>query len=326
MLTRRAFLASSALAALPGASAAEGNAEPAKPRVEAAKAPNAGALTWAELTLERRRGASYRAIVLHPARPAIDRTYPGLLLFHGRGESRRPELGLHAWRGAYGLERAHARLVRPPLTLSRDERRYIEPEQLQRLDETLRDEPFAGLVYICPFTPNPHRARSPEALLDGYSDWIEHVLLPAVRASTPLAPTLLGVDGCSMGGYVAAEVFARKPHLFQTFGVVQPAFGVFRVGAYAEALARAQGSGSLRGIHLLTSTLDPYRRSVEALGRELGGRDARFELDILPGPHDQRWLRATGTVAMLAWHERHLRRGALDAGRAALDAPASSAR
>jgi enterochelin esterase-like enzyme len=324
VLTRRAFLASSALVAVPGASAAEGHAEPAPPHVEPAKPPNTGGLTWAELTLERRRGENYRALVLHPERSATDRTYPGLLLFHGRGESRRPELGLHAWRGAYGLERAHARLARPPLALSRDERRYIEPEQLQRLDATLRDLPFSGLVYICPFTPNPHRARSPEALLDGYSDWIEHTLLPAVRASTPLAPARLGVDGCSMGGYVAAEVFARKPHLFQTFGVVQPAFGAFRVGAYAEALAKAQGGGSLRCIHLLTSTLDPYRRSVEALGRELGGRGARFDLDILPGPHDQRWLRATGTLAMLAWHERLLQRGALDGGRAALGCPAAS--
>lgn len=283
--------------------------------------PSAGALTWAELTLERRRGENYRALVLHPAQPAPDRTYPGLLLFHGRGESRRPELGLHAWRSAYGLERAHARLVRPPLALSRDERRYIRSDQLQRIDEALRDDPFGGFVYICPFTPNPHRARSAEALLDGYSDWVEHVLLPAARVRTPLAPALLGVDGCSMGGFVAAEIFARKPHLFQTFGVVQPAFGEFRVSAYAERLASAQGSGSLRDIHLLTSTLDPYRRSVEALGRELETRGARFELDILPGPHDQPWLRATGTLAMLAWHERRLQRSAVNGGRAALDCP-----
>ena len=310
MLTRRTFLASSALLAVPAARASEALAKPKAP-------PSPGGLTWAELTLERGRGESYRALVLYPARPETDRTYPGLLLFHGRGESQSPELGLHAWRNAYGLERAHGRLVRPPLTLSRDERRYIQPDRLQRLDETLRDDPFSGFVYICPFTPNPHRARSPEALLDGYSDWIEHVLLPAVRARTPLAPAVLGVDGCSMGGFVAAEVFSRKTHLFQTFGVVQPAFGAHRVGAYAEALSRAQSAGSLHGVHLLSSTLDPYRRSVEALARELEGRSARFELDILPGPHDQVWLRATGTLTMLAWHERLLARSAVDRGRAA---------
>lgn len=314
MLTRRIFLASSALLAVPGARASEALADPTT-------RASSGGLTWAELTLERQRGENYRALVLHPARPDPDRTYPGLLLFHGRGESRRPELGLHAWRSAYGLERAHARLASPPLALSRDERRYIQPERLQRIDETLRDEPFAGFVYICPFTPNPHRARSPEALLDGYSDWIEHVLLPAVRARAPLAPELLGVDGCSMGGFVASEVFSRKPHLFQSFGLVQPAFGAHRVSAYAESLSRAQNGGSLRGIHLLSSTLDPYRRSVEALGRELEGRSARYDLEILPGPHDQVWLRATGTLAMLAWHERLLARPALDPGRAALDRP-----
>jgi iron(III)-salmochelin esterase len=300
VLTRRTFLGFSASMAVASQAAAV---------AQAPSEPSTGGLTWAELTLERGPGDAYRALVLHPARPAPDRTYPGLLLFHGRGESRRVELGLHAWRSAYGLEQAHTRLARTPLALSPDERRFIRPEQLERLEQTQRDEPFAGLVCICPFTPNPHRARSAEALLDGYADWIEQRLLPAVRARTPIAPARLGVDGCSMGGYVAAEVFARKPHLFQTFGVVQPAFGEHRVEPYAERLASAHAGGSLHGIHLETSTLDPYRRSVEALARSLERRSVRFELDMLPGPHDQRWLRATGTLVMLAWHERALTNG-----------------
>lgn len=316
VLTRRTFLNASAWLAVAGETFA-------RPVAARQAAPRRRELTWAELPLERWRGEAYRALVLYPGPPTGDRLYPGLLLFHGRGESRSPELGLHAWRTRYGLEPNDARLASPPLMLTEDERRYIQPEQLRALEDALRKDPFAGLVYICPFTPNPHRGRSPGALLDGYSDWLEQVLLPAARAHAPLAPASLGVDGCSMGGFVAAEVFARKPHLFQTFGVVQPAFGQHRNEGYADHLARALGSGSLRGIHLETSTRDPYRGSVEALGRELGRRGARFDLDVLPGPHDQPWLRATGTLAMLAWHERLLRAGSAGGRSAALDCGAT---
>ena len=321
MLTRRAFLNASTLLAVAGATSAEAVAE-APARREQPPAPRQGAtgwqtsrgaaLTWAELPLERWRGQQYRALVLSPVPTGTDRVYPGLLLFHGRGESRRVELGLHAWRTRYGLVQSDARARRLPLALTKDERRYIRPEQLLALESALRDDPFAGLVYICPFTPNPHTARSPETLLDGYAEWIEQALLPAARAHAPLASVgapALGVDGCSLGGFVAAEIFVRKPHLFQTFGVVQSAFGAQRAPGYAEALARALGAGALHGVHLETSTLDPFRGSVDALGQELGRRGARFDSELLPGPHDQAWLRATGTLAMLAWHERVLRHG-----------------
>jgi hypothetical protein len=30
-------------------------------------------------------------------------------------------------------------------------------------------------------------------------------------------------------------------------------------------------------------------------------------LEVLKGPHTQRWLKSAGTLAMLAWHERMLR-------------------
>lgn len=306
MLTRRAFLNASALLAL--ASETSAGAAPAIGSAALQATPKGGALTWAELPLEQGSGPARRALVIYPATPA-DRTYPGLVLFHGRGETNAAELGLHAWRTRYGLERNHARLRQLPLQLDEDERRYIEPERLGALDATLRADPFEGLVYICPLTPDPHRARSPEALLDGYADWIERVLLPAARAHAPLAARALGLDGCSLGGFVAAETFVRKPHLFQSFGVVQPAFGAYRAQRYAAALAAATQRGSLRAIHLETSTRDPFRRSVQALGNELSKRSVGFDLEQLPGPHDQPWLRASGTLAMLAWHERILSAG-----------------
>jgi enterochelin esterase-like enzyme len=268
-------------------------------------AGTAGDLTWFELPLAGDRKLARRALVMYPTQRAPGQRFAGLLLFHGRGETTTSEqVAIHAWRTRYGLEQSDARLRHPPLELTAEEREFIKPERLARLNAALVEKPFAGLIVICPVTPNPRRAAKPEGVLDRYSEWIEHTLLPAASARAPLDPTRgIGVDGCSMGGYVAAEVFLRKPHLFRSFGVVQPAIGEYRVARYAMHLTAAQSGQGLRAIHLQTSTDDPYRGAVNELARHLKRQGARFTLDVLPGPHDQRWLRAAGTLAMLAWHD-----------------------
>lgn len=294
VLSRRHFLQLS-LALSPGAGALPA----ATPGAE---------LRWSELP----RGERWRALVLSPAGRRPGQTYPGLLLFHGRGEARDPERGLHAWRTLYGLASSYARLVRPPpLALAREERAYIEPAQLQTLEARLRARPFAGLVVICPTTPDAQRTPAPKQTLDDYARWVERTLLPAARERAPLDPSGgIGVDGCSMGGYVAAEVFARRPHLFRTFGVVQPAIGRHRVAGYSRRLRDARTAGTLRAVHLQSSTRDPYLAAARAWAGELARLGVESTLDVLPGPHDQRWLRATGTLVMLAWHELQLRQHA----------------
>jgi len=272
--------------------------------VAARDATTGGALEWKEIALDGDEPWARRALVAYPRDSAAGQTHAGLLLFHGRGETSSEAAALQAWRTSYGLERSDARLRRPPIALSSAERRYILPEQLDRIHQRLAKRPFAGMCVICPVTPNPHRSRKPEAVLDRYSEWIEHTLLPAARDAAPIDATRgIGVDGCSLGGFVAAEVFVRKPHLFRSFGVVQPAVGEFRVARYARHLAQALKRQGLEGIHLQTSTRDPYRGAVRALARHLKRQGARFTLDVLPGPHDQAWLRAAGTLAMLAWHD-----------------------
>jgi hypothetical protein len=82
------------------------------------------------------------------------------------------------------------------------------------------------------------------------------------------------------------------------------------VRGFAEHLARAHAQPGFAGIHLQTSSEDPYRRATQALSRELRDLGVEHTLEVLKGPHTQRWLRSAGTLAMLAWHERMLR-GAL---------------
>lgn len=302
--SRRHFLSSCLTLALARAARADGPSA----RGAASKPVESGAggdLRLLDLRLEGDRGLARRALVLSPAHGPAGQTYPGLLLMHGRGEAVDELTAIHAWRARYGLVESYARLLRAPVALTPEQAAFMRPSQLTALNAGLAEKPFGGLVLICPVTPNTRSRGRPERALERYSDWIEQILLPAVRARAPLAGgSCVGIDGCSMGGYVAAEVYVRKPDLFRTFGVVQPAVGAFRCERYARHLARGLLGATLRGIHLQTSTEDPYRRATEALSAHLERLGARHTLNILPGPHNQRWLRATGTLAMLAWHGR----------------------
>jgi pimeloyl-ACP methyl ester carboxylesterase len=280
-------------------------------RVSAAPDPRTGVdrdLRWLEVASEGRDGDKRQALILVPAHGPPGRRYPALLLLHGRGEVGDARAGMHAWRTRYGLADSYAQLRRPPLALDPERAAFMQAAQLEALNTQLAKQPFAGLVLICPVTPNPHTSPAREQLLDDYADWIERALLPHVASVAPVAHTTsLGVDGCSMGGYVAAELCIRKPHLFKTFGVVQPALGEFRVSRFAERLAVLAAQPGFAGIHLQTSSEDPYRGATEAFSRELTRLQTPHDLEVLPGPHTQAWLRAAGTLTMLAWHERRLR-------------------
>ncbi|HVY44627.1 MAG TPA: hypothetical protein VHB21_02060, partial [Minicystis sp.] len=111
------------------------------------------------------------------------------------------------------------------------------------------------------------------------------------------------LDGCSLGGYVGLEVFLRRPDAFVAWGGVQSAFGAHRAPAYGAALASAVARAP-RPLHVETSEGDPFHDANVALAKELARRGVPHELSVLPGPHDQPWLREAGTVDMLFWHDR----------------------
>jgi iron(III)-salmochelin esterase len=301
VLDRRQFLGSlcSAAVAVPAAAAGDSN--------EAARSGVDQDLRWVEARVEGRDGMARQALILAPAQGRPEQRYPALLLFHGRGEADDPQAGMHAWRTPYGLATAYAQLSRAPLVPDVERSRFMSRAQLAAIQTRLAEQPFGGLVLICPVTPRPRAGVQQERSLGDYADWIESALLPRVAALTPMASMpCLGVDGCSMGGQVAAAVYARKPHLFRTFGLVQPALDRAQLQGLAERLASAAQRGELAGIHLETSSEDPYRQRTEDLSSRLRQLGSRHSLDVLAGPHTQRWLRAAGTLTMLAWHDRML--------------------
>ena len=250
-----------------------------------------------------------RARVYLPRRPAKTGTWPLLVLLHGLGETGNEQLGIRAWGELYGLKSAYGRLVHPPISKTLPKRSYLTDEHLARLNASLSKRPFQDVAVACPVTPNPYKLQAAARTLDEYAEWLEHALLPAVRKLGPITaePRRTGLDGCSLGGYVGVEVFLRKPQLFGSFGGVQSAFGVPMALQYAERMAQAIRRVGPRAVRVGSSTEDPYRRANEALSQRLTELQVPHVLSVLPGPHNQPWLREVGTLDMLLWHARQLR-------------------
>ncbi len=110
-----------------------------------------------------------------------------------------------------------------------------------------------------------------------------------------------------MGGAVVIELLERCRGAFASAALVQSAHGAHRNAAIA-ANARTAGPGD-RALQLLvlTSRGDPFRERNVALGAELTRAGVPHEATVLPGPHDQPWLREAGTPTMLHWLDRRPR-------------------
>jgi pimeloyl-ACP methyl ester carboxylesterase len=225
---------------------------------------------------------------------------PVVVLLHGLGETQSERLGAYAWMERYGLGSAWQRLKRAPLARTSARGEWTDA-RLEEVNAELAARPFRGMVMVCPFMPNPTSARD----LDGYAQWIELSLLPRVRAEAPTldAPERTYLAGVSLGGYVALEVLARLPHVFGAWAGVQTAIGTFAAPGYAEKIA-AGWKGAPRPMLLLTSTQDHWKASSEALAAAFAARSLAATYRVVPGPHDQPWLREAGSIETLLWLDR----------------------
>ncbi len=309
-MKRRAFLslptlsagslAAAALPAWPMAAWADAAPKEAKSRFASED------LTAHDLQVPGERSLARRALVLAPRHMKAGTRPRALVLLHGLGETGNEELGIRAWAELYGLITAYERLRRPPLERILPGARYLSDERLDELNRSLAERPFEGLLLVCPVTPNPHKPGPAARTLDAYTEWLFDSLFPAVRERVGPFSTV-GIDGCSLGGYAALEVFLRRPGAFATLGSVQGAFGEGRADGYAKRIAAALEGKRPVPVHIETSSQDPYRKANELLARRLEGLGVAATLRVPPGPHNQPWLREIGTLEMLLWHDRHLR-------------------
>lgn len=232
-----------------------------------------------------------------------------LVALHGLGESHDAELGAAAWVDRYGLGSSYERLLASSVqrTGQKEHRSTAwTDDRLKEVNASLAAAPFRGLAVACPFTPSfkdvPDRARA----IREYGEWIVGEVIPLARKEAPVTATASAttLDGCSMGGPFALDTFLAHPDAFGALGNIQGAFSDYRAPQYAKALAAAMDKHGPRRLHLLSSEGDKFSKSARALSAELGKRRIDHTLRILPGPHDQPWLREAGTIEMLLFHER----------------------
>ncbi len=221
-------------------------------------------------------------------------------MLHGLGETTNERLGAYAWVEKYGLGSAWQRLKRAPLERTSTRGEWTD-ERLGEVNVELAARPFRGMALVCPFMPNP---KSP-ADLDAYASWIEKSLLPRVRNETQVssAPAQTFLCGVSLGGYVSLEMLARLPNVFGAWAGVQTAVGTFAAPGYAEKIATGW-KGTPHPMLLLTSTQDHWKASSEALAAAFKTKSLATTYRVIPGPHDQAWLREAGTIEALLWLDR----------------------
>ena len=226
-------------------------------------------------------------------------------MLHGLGETNQERAGAYAWVERYGRGSAYGRLKSPPVVRT-SKRADMTDERLAEINAELAKRPFRGMAIVCPYLPNVNRAGRPS--LDDVARFVTGTVIPSARAeSSRIADGAehTEIDGCSLGGYVSLEVFLRRPAAFAAWGGVQSAIGAARARSYADRIARALAEQGPRPLLVETSTRDAFRQGNEALSAELTKRGVPHTLRVLPGPHDQPWLREAGTLEMLLWHDRH---------------------
>ena len=244
--------------------------------------------------------AGRRFVLLTPKYLSPGQNLPVAVLLHGLGETTNERLGAYAWVEKYGLGSAWQRLKRAPLERTSTRGEWTD-ERLAAVNAELVTRPFRGMALVCPFMPNP---KSP-ADLDAYATWIDKSLLPRVRSETQVAstPAQTYLCGVSLGGYVSLEVLARLPHVFGAWAGVQTAVGTFAAPGYAEKIAGGW-KGTPHPMLLLTSTQDHWKASSEALAAAFKAKNVAATYRVVPGPHDQPWLREAGTIETLLWLDR----------------------
>lgn len=259
---------------------------------------------WHELTFASAPSEpdGQRALVLSPP-GGRERPLPLLVALHGRGESGRGlEVGAHAWRDDYELDRLHQRLQAPPL-VAEDLRGLASAPRLAQLNASLSAAPYRGLCVACPYTPDLRKRSLAGAA--SFARFVVERLLPRVRAEHGGSGErkATGIDGVSMGGRLALLLGLGNPEVFGVVGAMQPALRVDEAPMFADLARKAMARADV-ALRLVSSEGDPFLPAVRALSERLHAEGIAHELLVVPGPHDYVWNRGPGGVEMLLWHER----------------------
>jgi hypothetical protein len=237
--------------------------------------------------------------------------FPVLVALHGRGEAvRGMDVGARGWLRDYELGKTIARLRSPPLTRE-DFKGFVDEARLERINASLAERPFRGLVVLCPWVPDLVSEKD-RTNLDAplpFGRFVVDHLLPRAWAETPCLRdrTATGIDGVSLGGRVALVVGLAHPDRFGAIGALQPAIQENEPPALARRAREALTDAASFRLRLVTSDRDYFRGPVLGLHLALKADGIEHEHLVIPGPHDYAFNRGPGGVEMLLWHDRVLR-------------------
>jgi enterochelin esterase-like enzyme len=249
-----------------------------------------------------------RVVVLIPER-APNARLPVLVALHGRGEALKgPEAGARGWVDDYWLPEAIERLQRPPLTLE-DFRGFADDARLLRLNQSLGEQPYQGLIVVCPYTPDILPADESIDKAAPLARFVVDIVLPRAYRETPAigSPESTGIDGVSLGGRAALGIGLLRPQAFRVVAAMQAAV---RSDNSEDIIRRAREAKAHKPellVHLLTSTDDYFIKAIQTLADSLSAAGIHTELVVVPGPHDYVFNRGPGAYEMLMFHDRVLR-------------------
>jgi enterochelin esterase-like enzyme len=249
-----------------------------------------------------------RAVTIVPAWTSADQKLPMLLALHGRGEATKgPQLGVMGWPKDYALLRAIERVCAPPLT-SEDFQGFVEPERLATHNEALAKRPFAGVVVVCPYSPDVD-LRKPAQIRE-YSEYVMKTVIPRAKRELPVLdePRAIGIDGVSLGGALSLRIGLGNAESFGAVGTLQPAIGEDQVPELTDLARAARSKNPKLALRLLTSKEDYFRRAIKSASQAWRAAGIDHEIEDVPGPHDYPFNRGPGAVEMLLWHDRVLAR------------------
>jgi enterochelin esterase-like enzyme len=249
-----------------------------------------------------------RVVVLVPEREA-DARLPVLVALHGRGEALKgPELGARGWLDDYTLKATIERLQRPPITLE-DLHGFADDARLARLNESLTQRPYLGLIVVCPYTPDTLPADESIDKALPLARFVVDTVLPRVYRETPAigTPESTGVDGVSLGGRAALGIGLLRPKAFRVVASLQAALRSDNSADILRRAREAQGQKPDLFLRLLTSSDDYFLKANQLLAADLSAAGIHAELVNIPGPHDYDCNRGPGGYEMLMFHDRILR-------------------
>lgn len=262
-------------------------------------------LTW---TFESTAVGPMSVVVSVPAHAATQR-FPVLIALHGRGEAfKGPARGARGWIDDYGLPRAIDRLLHPPLVAD-DYAGEADAARLTALNQRLVQAPYAGLVVVCPYTPDILAGRRAFAAAEPLAAFIVDQLLPRVFAETPALtePENVGIDGVSLGGRAALLVGFERPRSFGVVGSLQAALDASEIAPLVARAGRAREANPKLVLRLLTSDRDYFVREIQALSRAFQDAGVRHAFVRVRGDHSYEFNRGPGALEMLTFHDWALR-------------------